>query len=243
MGGRIILTGGENGIVEHAGSLDVSSIHGKGGSVVLEGDKIVLETDSVIDATGSVGGGEVLIGGDWQGGANDELRVLDDPHAILQAELVEMQSGASIDASATGNGDGGTIVLWSDVLNPGSFTSVLGEIYAKGGTQGGDGGMIETSGRILAINQAQVSTIAPMGNTGMWLLDPGNINITDSASEPDPISDPTLPSFPVSSDTDIHPTSIANALDSNDISIQTGSGSYDITVSSPISYTGSESNI
>ena len=101
------------------------------------------------------------------------------------------------------------------------------------------GGRIETSGRFLEINQAQVSTIAPLGKTGTWLLDPGNINITDSASEPDPISDPTLPSFPVSSDTDIHPTSIVNALGSNSVSIQTGSGSYDLTVSSPIFYTGS----
>ena len=235
VGGRIILTGGENGIVEHAGSLDVSSIHGKGGSVVLEGEKIVLETDSVIDATGSVGGGEVLIGGDWQGGANDQLRVLDDPHTILQAELVEMQSGASIDASATGNGDGGTIVLWSDVLNPGSFTSVLGEIYAKGGTEGGDGGMIETSGRILAINQAKVSTIAPSGNTGMWLLDPGNIVVTESGTT----DSDSLPSFPVGGDTNIHPTSIVTALGSSNISIQTGTGGYDLTVSSPISYSGS----
>jgi hypothetical protein len=153
---------------------------------------------------------------------------------------VIMEKGAVIDASAIKDGDGGKIVLWSDVLNPGSFTTVKGELYAKGGDLGGNGGMIETSGHILAINQAKISTIAPLGNTGMWLLDPGNINITDSA--PDPIDDPTLPSFPVSSDTDIHPTSIANALESTGVSIQTGSGNYDITVSSPISYTGSNSH-
>ena len=56
-----------------------------------------------------------------------------------------MQDGARIDASAINNGDGGTVVLWSDVLNPDSFTTVLGEIYAKGGNFGGEGGRIETS--------------------------------------------------------------------------------------------------
>ena len=139
VGGRIILTGGEGGKIEQDGLLNVSSIHGKGGSVVLEGEQIVLEIDSVIDATGSIGGGEVLIGGDWQGGANEELRVLDDPYAIIQSKSVEMQDGARIDASAINNGDGGTVVLWSDVLNPDSFTTVLGEIYAKGGNFGGEG--------------------------------------------------------------------------------------------------------
>ncbi|MDG1139035.1 MAG: YDG domain-containing protein, partial [Opitutales bacterium] len=235
VGGRLILTSGENGTVENAGLLDVSSIHGKGGRVTLEGEAIILETDSVIDATGSIGGGEVLIGGDWQGGTNDELRIFDDPDAIIQAEIVFMAEGARIDASASSNGDGGKVVLWSDVLNPNSFTTVLGEIYAQGGSKQGDGGMVETSGRILNINQAKVSTIATAGSTGLWLLDPGNINITDSGTS----DTDSLPSFPVGIDTDIHPTSIVNALGSSNVSIQTGSGNYDLTINSAISYSGS----
>ena len=94
-------------------------------------------------------------------------------------------------------------------------------------------------GNFLAINQAQVSTIAPLGKLelGYWtqvisilqILLQNQILLVTQLS----------PSFPVSSDTDIHPTSIVNALGSNSVSIQTGSGSYDLTVSSPISYTGS----
>ena len=235
VGGRIVLTAGEDGRIEQAGLLNVSSLHGKGGSIILEGEEIVMEIDSVIDATGSIGGGEVLIGGDWQGGANEELRVFDDPDAIIQAEKIFMAEGARIDASASSRGDGGKVVLWSDVLNPNSFTTVLGEIYAKGGAGLGDGGMVETSGRILNINQAKVSTIATAGSTGLWLLDPGNINITDSGTT----DTDSLPSFPVGSDTDIHPTSIVNALGSSNVTIQTGSGSYDLTISSAISYSGS----
>ncbi len=235
VGGRIVLTGGDDGRIEQAGLLNVSSVHGKGGSIILEGEEIVMEFDSVIDASGSTGGGEVLVGGDWQGGANEELRVFDDPYAIMEAKKVFMAEGARIDASASSRGDGGKVVLWSDVLNPNSFTTVLGEIYAKGGAEQGDGGMVETSGRILKINQAKVSTIATAGSTGFWLLDPGNINITDSGTT----DTDSLPSFPVGSDTDIHPTSVVNALGSSNVSIQTGSGSYDLTVSSAISYSGS----
>ena len=168
-------------------------------------------------------------------GTNDELRIFDDPDAMLQAENVFMAEGARIDASASSNGDGGKVVLWSDVLNPNSFTTVLGEIYAQGGPKQGDGGLVETSGRILNINQAKVSTIATAGSTGLWLLDPGNINITDSGTS----DTDSLPSFPVGIDTDIHPTSIVNALGSSNVSIQTGSGNYDLTINSAISYSGS----
>ena len=100
---KIILTGGEDGKIEQDGLLNVSSIHGKGGSVVLEGEQIVLRY-SVIDATGSIGGRS---SDRWRlAGCNEELRVLDDPYAIIQSKSVEMQDGARIDASAINNGDG-----------------------------------------------------------------------------------------------------------------------------------------
>ena len=59
---------------------------------------------------------------------------------------------ASIDASATVSGDGGKVVLWSDVSNQGSVTEAHGSILAKGGTHGGDGGRIETSGHVIDVS-------------------------------------------------------------------------------------------
>ena len=47
----------------------------------------------------------------------------------------------TINASATGRGDGGKVVLWSD-----NQTTFAGTILAKGGAQAGDGGFVETSG-------------------------------------------------------------------------------------------------
>ena len=42
--------------------------------------------------------------------------------------------------------------------------------------------MVETSGRKLEINDAYVSTIADHGETGQWLLDPGDIDISSSGT-------------------------------------------------------------
>ena len=231
VGGRIFFTSGENGSIEQGGRLNASSTQGKGGLITLEADKINLQSNSAINATGSEGGGEVLVGGDWQGGSNDEMRVLLAPNALNQATKVWMDENSKIDASATRKGDGGTVVLWSDIENPNSLTTVAGKIYSNGGAYEGDGGMVETSGHRLEINSAGVSTLAHLGTTGTWLLDPANINITSSGST----ASDSLPGFPVGSDTLIHPTSVVNALASSNVSIQTGTGDYDLSVSSPIS--------
>ena len=236
-GGRVILTAGIGGQVNHNGLIDSSSDIGKGGLVTMEGEEIELAENSVIDVKGKKGGGDVLIGGDWQGGANQELRVLDDPHALLQAREILMNEGSLINASASGNGDGGAVVLWSDIFDLESKTLVNGEIYANGGMRGGDGGSVETSGHFLDINDARVSTLAPFGQTGDWLLDPGNIDITNTGTS----STDNLPSFPVASTSSIHPSSIVNALASTSVTIQTGTGDYDLTVASAITSTANNS--
>ncbi|NBQ03650.1 MAG: hypothetical protein EBU27_10670, partial [Opitutae bacterium] len=218
-GGRIMLTAGVGGRVKQEGVLDVSSEVGRGGLVTVEGEKIELAESSVIDGTGKQGGGNILVGGDWQGGANEELRVFDDPNAMLQASEVVMKENALIDASASAEGDGGTVVLWADIFDLKSKTSVEGTIYAKGGLNSGDGGKVETSGYFLDINHAKVSTISPWGKTGDWLLDPGHIVITTTGTD----GDDGIPGS-ISGTTNIHPTTISTALGSNNITLATGSG-------------------
>ena len=51
-----------------------------------------------------------------------------------QASEVKMKRMQLLMPSALTEGDGGTVVLWSDIFNTNSATSVLGEIYAKGGS-------------------------------------------------------------------------------------------------------------
>jgi hypothetical protein len=86
-----------------------------------------------------------------------------------------MEQGASINASALAKGDGGKVVLWSDVHDHASLTSVSGEIIATAGLLGGDGGKVETSGRVL-----DVMGFVDAGKGGEWLLDPVDITISNA---------------------------------------------------------------
>ena len=45
-------------------------------------------------------------------------------------------------------GDGGEIVVWSDIHNSNSKTTVKGTLKAEGGKIKGNGGRIETSGPV-----------------------------------------------------------------------------------------------
>src|SRR5690606_11130152 len=70
-------------------------------------------------------------------------------------------------------GDGGKVMVWSD-----GGTFAHGNIFAEGGVEGGNGGLVETSGHYLNVDDITVSTAAANGLTGTWLLDPVNITIT-----------------------------------------------------------------
>ena len=239
-GGYIILSSlglqqVEGSVIRHTGTLDASSLVSRGGRIVLEGDAIALGPRSTTAATGATGGGTVLVGGDWQGSGTTH-----------QATSVTMAEGASIDASATVKGDGGKVVLWSDVHNTKSRTQFDGHISAHGGTQGGDGGQVETSGHTLRMAGARVDTRAPAGKTGLWLLDPGNIHITDGAGWEVGEGQITWPTFePPAVGTGynadgwtlIHPNAVTYALGFSNLSITTGTGSaYELRVSSPLSF-------
>jgi len=237
-GGRIILGAGTGGQVSHSGTLDVSSAVGKGGLVMLEADAIALKAGSDINATGMTGGGDVLVGGDWQGGNNLQRRVLNDTDQLQQAIKISMESGAGIDASATNVGDGGTVVLWSDIQRADSLTTVEGRILAEGGASGGNGGQIETSGRVINVEQATVSTKAAQGKTGDWLLDPGNITISNNNSGVTPTN-----GTEVAGDTTISSSTLTTALANNNVILATGAGAYDITVADAINYTGASSSL
>ncbi len=90
-----------------------------------------------------------------------------------------MEEGAKIDVSALKVSAGGTAVLWSDIYKDGSATKVDGEILAKGGSVGGDGGNVETSGHQLKVgSMARVNT-----GGGSWLLDPKYFVIATSGGD------------------------------------------------------------
>ena len=67
-----------------------------------------------------------------------------------------------------GRGDGGKVILWSDVK-----TTFAGTILALGGKEFGNGGFIETSSK----GTADISGTISAGRGGAWLLDPTDILI------------------------------------------------------------------
>ena len=101
--------------------------------------------NATIDASGRGGGGKMLIGGDW-GGGHPDLSLVTNPSAKLEnftiatATTVSVDANSTINASATGRGHGGKVVLWSD-----NQTTFAGTILAQGRRAGGDGGFVEVS--------------------------------------------------------------------------------------------------
>ncbi|MDR2876400.1 MAG: filamentous hemagglutinin N-terminal domain-containing protein, partial [Methylobacillus sp.] len=86
------------------------------------------------------------------------------------------ESTATLDASAGNNGNGGAIYVNS------ADTHFQGTARATGGTQSGDGGLIETSGEKLDITDAKIDASAANGQAGTWLLDPVDLTIDTPAA-------------------------------------------------------------
>ncbi|MBG6482446.1 filamentous hemagglutinin N-terminal domain-containing protein [Pseudomonas aeruginosa] len=155
----------KSGDIQVAGKIDVSGPK-SGGDVLVSGQQVALASTASIDARGAAQGGSVRIGGDFQGRGE-----------LPRAKNATLAKGASIDVSATGKGKGGLAVVWSD-----GNTRMDGRILARGGAQGGNGGLVETSGKVnLSIaDSAYGSGAAPYGNGGTWRLDPTTLRIVAS---------------------------------------------------------------
>ncbi len=119
-GGTIELLG-PGGTVVSSGTLDAAGgdAASTGGTVEVLGDRVGLLGNAVVDVSGAVGGGTALIGGDYHG-ANP---------TVLDATRTYVSAGATIDADAGMQGDGGHVVVWSNDL-----TRYDGSLSAKGGT-------------------------------------------------------------------------------------------------------------
>ncbi|CAN5680259.1 hypothetical protein BH09PSE5_BH09PSE5_12520 [soil metagenome] len=187
------------------GEMSARSSAGVGGRVEVLGDSVELRDGSSIDVSGASGGGAVMVGGGAQG----------KDVAIKNAQTATMAVDARIDASATADGDGGQIVLWSE-----KATRAYGTLIARGGPLGGNGGLIETSGYWLDARPTAVFATAPRGRAGVWLLDPNDILISDS--RPDMYVTPA-PGFTSTADfATVNTSTIVSALNAgNNVTITT----------------------
>ncbi|MDQ8180403.1 MBG domain-containing protein [Pelagicoccus sp. SDUM812005] len=165
-GGRIFLDAGE-GSVNVQGDLLAASATDGGGYIQVTGNTISVDGESRIDVSGTNAGGQIYVGGGWQGS---------DPE-IHNAQSVSIGESVKVFADALDNGNGGTVVFWSDDHN-----AFSGRISSRGGDNGGDGGQVEVSGKNTLAYSGITDARAPHGNTGDLLLDPSSIDIVDGGT-------------------------------------------------------------
>lgn len=146
-GGAIIIEGDVTATGTAAGT--------RGGTVTALGDRVLVAFTGRVDASGRAGGGRVGIGAEGRIGT---------PRVASRAGTAQ---GAVVRADATQNGPGGTVRIDST-----DYTAHAGKVSARGGPQGGDGGMVEISGGqgLRITGTADVSAAA--GRQGTVLLDP-----------------------------------------------------------------------
>jgi filamentous hemagglutinin family protein len=229
-GGTIAVGEAAVGTVEVVGQgrLNVSSSDNVGGNVTLLGARVGLFDQAAIDASGATGGGTVRLGGEAHG-ANAEF--------YPWAREVVLGPQTTITASATSSGNGGQVVLWSR-----DITGFYGAITARGGRLGGNGGWVETSSHGELQARGTVDTAASTGITGTWLLDPGAITIQASGTASGTSWSGGFASAAGSGTYNASTTSVLNwsditgALANNNVTIATGSGSYDLTVAGAVNY-------
>src|SRR5215472_17151230 len=182
-GGQIAVT--STGNLSVAGKVSAKGRTGEGGRIDLAGKDIAL-TGAKVNASGATAGGLVRIGGAFQGGKADQSDPLYQSYVarwgalppIAAAITVTIDAGTRINVSARHAGDGGTAIVWSD-----QTTNFAGSISARGGELGGNGGSVETSGRVNLQATGIVDAAASQGAAGMWLLDPNNVTIQTAAGD------------------------------------------------------------
>jgi len=138
--------------------------------------------------------------------------------AFLQMATV---SNSGVIEAHTIQNQGGRIMLISDMEN--GQTTVSGTLDASA-PNGGNGGFIETSGRELTvIDGATITTLAPFGSAGTWLIDPVDFTVSAGAG--------------ALTTNGIGATTLSSSLSTTDVTIATDpstGGNGDIVVNSTV---------
>ncbi|MEN6437106.1 MAG: filamentous hemagglutinin N-terminal domain-containing protein [Syntrophobacter sp.] len=188
-GGKITLSSRGSTVLD-GGTVSAVGTDSEGGDIRVLGKNVEIGGEASLDASGRAGGGTVLVGGGFQG---------KDP-AVRNAKTTKIDRNVSIKADAKGKGDGGKVVVWAD-----DSTLFEGDISARGGKRGGNGGSVEVSGKRDLTFKGAVDLSAPEGTAGSLLLDPLNFTIGG----------------------DITGAALASLLGTSNVTIQTGDSGSD----------------
>ena len=197
---------------------------GEGGDIKVLGNKVGLFDKAEVNASGANGGGQVLVGGD-KTGQNQQVR---------NADFIYLGKETHVKTDALAKGDGGKLITFAS-----DSARIHGNLSARGGSQGGDGGFIETSG----LKGFEILNTPDMGATagegGTWLIDPNDIIIKDINEEFDGFPLNSSP-FISTSNSELSISSVENALDNGTVIVRTGNsggtGLGNITLEDPLNY-------
>jgi filamentous hemagglutinin family protein len=217
LGNRV---GNEGRISARLGTVALGA--GSAATLTFSGNSLVrMQVDrSVLDSAADNGGliradgGTVLM----SAGAKDALLAsVVNNTGVIEARTVESHEG--------------TIVLMGGMAA--GTTRVGGRLDASAPT-GGNGGYIETSAATVQVAaDTVVTTTAPAGRTGTWLIDPYNVTISNGVNN-------TGGSFAANADDSIiNAATLQTALASTNVTVTTGSGGTqagNITVSVPLTW-------
>ncbi len=186
---------------------------------IAAGDKVSLDFngDGLINFTVNQGTVNALI-------KNKNLVEADGGQVIMSAKAADSLSSAVVNnegviqAQTIGNKNG-VIMLMADMQN--GAVKVSGTLDASA-PNGGDGGSIETSAATVNIaDNARITTLAPYGKNGTWLIDPTNFTIVSGSAgqTTSGIGASTLQSALGSGNISIQTSGTANGSDLGDIDV------------------------
>jgi hypothetical protein len=167
------------------------------------GDKVSLDFtgDNLINFSVDKGAVDALI-------ENKGLIQADGGLVMMTAKAADTLTSAVVNNSGiiearTIENRSGRILLLADME---SGETIVGGRLDASALNGGDGGFIETSAKKVTVkDDAQVTTLAPDGKTGRWLIDPHDFTIAASGG-------------------DMTGTALTTALSGGNVEIQSGSG-------------------
>ncbi|MEQ8464323.1 CHAT domain-containing protein [Coleofasciculus sp. E1-EBD-02] len=142
-----------------------------GNEINIIGKKVGLLSAN-LDASGINGGGTVRIGGDYQGEGT-----------IPNADITFVSEDSTINADALTDGNGGRIIVWAD-----ESSRFYGTLTARGGSESGNGGFAEISGKNYLDYAGTVNLSAMQGEFGILLLDPENITVMAGGNNPNQLA-------------------------------------------------------
>lgn len=221
----------EDALIENTGTISA-----EGGSVQISARAAKEAVDNIINVDGvvtassaSVQGGKIVLSGGNSGTVSVKGKVDASGEGggeiDVTGENIQIADTAELKADGGQNGDGGDIeIIASDKA------IFRGSASAKGGSESGKGGFVETSGHgYISVASGSVDTRAADGSAGTWLIDPTNITIVSGSTAASETGGEFTPTSTIGW------LDIETALGSNNVLITTASGDLeagDITFAS-----------